>query len=100
MKEFKDGTFGLRCGIIPIRLGGYLLPWCKDMKRISNRDIDELSMESLDLEYKALKRAQAEYERLRAHGLATISIPKNHGATTWEEWYQARCKKIYERITA
>ena len=98
LKEFDGGTFGLRTGLIPIRLGGYLLPWSKDTKRLHNQDIATMTFEELDTETKALRKANDAIDKLKAQGLRTINIPKERGATSWDEWYQARLKAVNERI--
>lgn len=98
LKEFDGGTFGLRTGLIPIRLGGYLLPWSKDTERLHNRDIKRMTFEQLDAETKAMRKANDAIEKLKAQGLRTINIPKKRGATSWDEWYKERLKAVNERI--
>lgn len=98
LKEFDGGTFGLRTGLIPIRLGGYLLPWSNDTKRLNNQDIATMTFEQLDAETKAMRKANDAIDKLKAQGLRTINIPKERGATSWDEWYQERRKAIIERL--
>lgn len=100
LKEFDGGTFGLRTGLIPIRLGGYLLPWSKDTKRLHNQDIATMTFEELDTETKALRKANDAIDKLKAQGLRTINIPKERGVTSWDEWYAERIKAIKERLVS